>query len=112
MQQTKQTPCADAFDVFARLRSIYTGYGDMPQCGGSGPDPIQLQDSYSMSEHTHLLSPPHPCRIEGTATLKRASRNVTMQTPERFKTKLSQLGATRQHGTKTNPEVESAEWVS
>lgn len=26
------------------LRSIYTGYGDMPQCGGSGPDPIQLQD--------------------------------------------------------------------
>ena len=47
MQQTKQTPCADAFDVFARLRSIYTGYGDMPQCGGSGPDPIQLQDSYS-----------------------------------------------------------------
>ena len=97
MQQTKQTPCADAFDVFARLRSIYTGYGDMPQCGGSGPDPIQLQDSYSMqSEHTHLLSSPHPCRIEGTATLKRASRNVTMQTPERFKSaKLSQLGATR-----------------
>jgi len=26
------------------LRSIYTGYGDMPQCGGTGPDPILLQD--------------------------------------------------------------------
>ena len=81
-----------------RLRSIYTGYGDMPQCGGSGPDPIQLQDNYLhavQSEHTQLVSPLHPCRIEGTATLKRASRNVTMQTPERSKSKLSQLGATR-----------------
>lgn len=26
------------------LRSIHTGYGEMPQRGGSGPDPIQLQE--------------------------------------------------------------------
>lgn len=25
------------------LRSIFTGYGDMPQCEGTGPDPIELQ---------------------------------------------------------------------
>lgn len=25
------------------LHSIHTGYGDMPQCGGNGPDPIQLE---------------------------------------------------------------------
>jgi cyclophilin family peptidyl-prolyl cis-trans isomerase len=26
------------------LRSIFTGYGDMPQCGGAGPDPILLEE--------------------------------------------------------------------
>jgi len=27
-----------------RLRSLYTGYGDIPQCGGNGPDPNVLTD--------------------------------------------------------------------
>jgi len=26
------------------LHSIHTGYGDMPQCGGKGPDPVQLEE--------------------------------------------------------------------
>lgn len=26
------------------LRSLYTGYGDIPQCGGSGPDPEVLKE--------------------------------------------------------------------
>mmetsp|Transcript_67958 Transcript_67958/g.210101 ORF Transcript_67958/g.210101 Transcript_67958/m.210101 type:complete len:292 (-) Transcript_67958:183-1058(-) len=33
------------------LHRIHTGYGDMPQCGGSGPDPISLEaegNSYIM----------------------------------------------------------------
>jgi cyclophilin family peptidyl-prolyl cis-trans isomerase len=33
--------CQESMSV---LRSIHTGYGDMPQCGGKGPDPIQLQE--------------------------------------------------------------------
>lgn len=32
--------CPESMGV---LHSIYTGYGDMPQCGGSGPDPINLE---------------------------------------------------------------------
>ncbi|CAK9002767.1 unnamed protein product [Durusdinium trenchii] len=40
-----ETPFARVSEEsFPVLRSIYTGYGEMPQCGGSGPDPIQLQD--------------------------------------------------------------------
>lgn len=31
-------------DSMATLHSIFTGYGDMPQCGGGGPDPIELED--------------------------------------------------------------------
>lgn len=31
-------------ESMAVLHSIYTGYGDMPQCGGKGPDPIRLQE--------------------------------------------------------------------
>eukprot|EP00434_Breviolum_minutum_P045023 symbB.v1.2.040282.t1/scaffold7123.1/size13202/2 len=43
------------------LRSIYTGYGDMPQCGGSGPDPIQLQDGFICVLTKYVLSPEsHP----------------------------------------------------
>lgn len=34
--------CPESLDV---LYSIHTGYGDMPQCGGSGPDPITLEES-------------------------------------------------------------------
>jgi len=30
-------------DSMATLHSIHTGYGDMPQCGGTGPDPIKLE---------------------------------------------------------------------
>eukprot|EP00440_Ansanella_granifera_P033250 gb/GFBE01036075.1/.p1 GENE.gb/GFBE01036075.1/~~gb/GFBE01036075.1/.p1 ORF type:complete len:272 (+),score=78.18 gb/GFBE01036075.1/:1-816(+) len=49
-----ETPIGKVCDEdLAVLRSIYTGYGDMPQCGGSGPDPIQLQDkgnSYIVEE--------------------------------------------------------------
>mmetsp|Transcript_51369 Transcript_51369/g.122057 ORF Transcript_51369/g.122057 Transcript_51369/m.122057 type:complete len:568 (-) Transcript_51369:62-1765(-) len=26
------------------LHDIFTGYGDIPQCGGSGPDPLKLED--------------------------------------------------------------------
>mmetsp|Transcript_33377 Transcript_33377/g.74387 ORF Transcript_33377/g.74387 Transcript_33377/m.74387 type:complete len:575 (+) Transcript_33377:122-1846(+) len=26
------------------LHDIFTGYGDIPQCGGAGPDPIKLED--------------------------------------------------------------------
>mmetsp|Transcript_68916 Transcript_68916/g.149964 ORF Transcript_68916/g.149964 Transcript_68916/m.149964 type:complete len:280 (+) Transcript_68916:91-930(+) len=29
-------------DSMDTLLSIFTGYGDMPQCGGQGPDPIKL----------------------------------------------------------------------
>eukprot|EP00927_Polykrikos_kofoidii_P062849 TRINITY_DN57645_c0_g1_i1.p1 TRINITY_DN57645_c0_g1~~TRINITY_DN57645_c0_g1_i1.p1 ORF type:complete len:278 (+),score=41.88 TRINITY_DN57645_c0_g1_i1:80-913(+) len=32
-------------DSLATLRSIHTGYGDMPHCGGNGPDPIELEDN-------------------------------------------------------------------
>lgn len=32
-------------ESLAVLRSIHTGYGEMPQCGGSGPDPIRLEES-------------------------------------------------------------------
>eukprot|EP00437_Effrenium_voratum_P012345 CAMPEP_0181444084 /NCGR_PEP_ID=MMETSP1110-20121109/24884_1 /TAXON_ID=174948 /ORGANISM="Symbiodinium sp., Strain CCMP421" /LENGTH=280 /DNA_ID=CAMNT_0023568075 /DNA_START=45 /DNA_END=884 /DNA_ORIENTATION=+ len=40
-----ETPFARVSEEsFPVLRSIFTGYGDMPQCGGTGPDPIQLQD--------------------------------------------------------------------
>jgi len=40
-----ETPIGKVTDEsLAVLRSIYTGYGDMPQCGGAGPDPIQLED--------------------------------------------------------------------
>lgn len=28
----------------ATLKALFTGYGDMPQCGGQGPDPIELED--------------------------------------------------------------------
>lgn len=31
-------------DSMKILKEIYTGYGDMPQCGGTGPDPIELED--------------------------------------------------------------------
>jgi cyclophilin family peptidyl-prolyl cis-trans isomerase len=44
-QNTWETPIGkvdpSSMDV---LRSLYTGYGDMPQCDGDGPDPIQLED--------------------------------------------------------------------
>eukprot|EP00933_Yihiella_yeosuensis_P054713 TRINITY_DN53229_c0_g1_i1.p1 TRINITY_DN53229_c0_g1~~TRINITY_DN53229_c0_g1_i1.p1 ORF type:complete len:278 (+),score=59.96 TRINITY_DN53229_c0_g1_i1:66-899(+) len=33
--------CEESMPV---LRSLHVGYGDMPQCGGNGPDPIELQD--------------------------------------------------------------------
>lgn len=33
--------CEESMGV---LHSIFTGYGDMPQCGGAGPDPIQLEE--------------------------------------------------------------------
>ncbi|CAE8743909.1 unnamed protein product, partial [Polarella glacialis] len=40
-----ETPIGKVCDEsMALLRSLYTGYGDMPQCGGSGPDPIELED--------------------------------------------------------------------
>eukprot|EP00929_Paragymnodinium_shiwhaense_P037126 TRINITY_DN19836_c1_g1_i2.p1 TRINITY_DN19836_c1_g1~~TRINITY_DN19836_c1_g1_i2.p1 ORF type:complete len:305 (-),score=62.45 TRINITY_DN19836_c1_g1_i2:115-966(-) len=29
-------------DSLATLKSLYTGYGDIPQCGGKGPDPVEL----------------------------------------------------------------------
>jgi len=32
--------CPESMDT---LHQIYTGYGDMPQCGGTGPDPIKLE---------------------------------------------------------------------
>eukprot|EP00928_Gymnodinium_smaydae_P079385 TRINITY_DN63328_c1_g1_i1.p1 TRINITY_DN63328_c1_g1~~TRINITY_DN63328_c1_g1_i1.p1 ORF type:complete len:302 (-),score=49.56 TRINITY_DN63328_c1_g1_i1:202-1038(-) len=31
-------------DSMDTLRKLHTGYGDMPQCGGNGPDPIALED--------------------------------------------------------------------
>lgn len=31
-------------ESMAVLRNIFTGYGDMPQCGGTGPDPILLEE--------------------------------------------------------------------
>jgi len=27
---------------FDTMHSLFTGYGDIPQCGGSGPDPSRL----------------------------------------------------------------------
>merc|ERR1719382_848610 len=33
--------CPESMGV---LHSIFTNYGDMPQCGGSGPDPILLEE--------------------------------------------------------------------
>merc|ERR1740121_3083861 len=33
--------CPESMGV---LHSIFTGYGDMPQCGGAGPDPILLEE--------------------------------------------------------------------
>eukprot|EP00931_Biecheleriopsis_adriatica_P043144 TRINITY_DN24670_c0_g1_i2.p1 TRINITY_DN24670_c0_g1~~TRINITY_DN24670_c0_g1_i2.p1 ORF type:complete len:284 (+),score=63.31 TRINITY_DN24670_c0_g1_i2:67-918(+) len=53
-----ETPIGKVTDEsLAVLRSIYTGYGDMPQCGGNGPDPIQLQDrgnSYILEEFPNI----------------------------------------------------------
>lgn len=31
-------------ESMATLHGLYTGYGDIPQCGGKGPDPIQLEE--------------------------------------------------------------------
>jgi cyclophilin family peptidyl-prolyl cis-trans isomerase len=31
-------------ESMATLHSIYTGYGDIPQCGGKGPDPHKLEE--------------------------------------------------------------------
>jgi len=33
--------CPESMDT---LHSLYTGYGDMPQCGGEGPDPEKLEE--------------------------------------------------------------------
>lgn len=44
-QNPWETPIGKITDEsLSVLRSIYTGYGDMPQCGGTGPDPILVQD--------------------------------------------------------------------
>lgn len=31
-------------ESMATLHSLFTGYGDIPQCGGKGPDPVQLEE--------------------------------------------------------------------
>lgn len=31
-------------ESMAVLRKIFTGYGDMPQCEGTGPDPVELEE--------------------------------------------------------------------
>lgn len=44
-QQPWETPFGRVLpESYEVLRSINTEYGDMPQCGGSGPDPIELQE--------------------------------------------------------------------
>ena len=107
-----------------RLRSIFTGYGDMPQCGGTGPDPIQLQarDETSPLVSTASMCLPacffspfflpgecahiHSCRIGGTLTSRSASQSVILLALPRFlalwHTQFLISGAC---------QVESAEWV-
>merc|ERR1712039_181766 len=34
--------CPESMSI---LHSLHTGYGDMPQCGGKGPDPIKLEEN-------------------------------------------------------------------
>merc|ERR1712110_926157 len=53
-RKSTETPIGQVCPESMRtLHNLFTGYGDIPQCGGCGPDPDQLQargNEYILSE--------------------------------------------------------------